>query len=95
LALGSTVAELQERMSSTEFSEWIAFYRLEPFGARRNDWGHAIVASVVYNMLKAKGSKDLTAEDFLPEFNEQDITAREAREVQRLADKMSGVFGSL
>lgn len=37
MALGCTVRELSLRMSATEFSEWIAYSRIEPFGERRAD----------------------------------------------------------
>lgn len=32
-----TVAELLDRMSSREFSEWMAYYGIEPFGEERAD----------------------------------------------------------
>jgi len=34
---GCTVRELQERMSSREFTEWAAFGNLDPFGPARAD----------------------------------------------------------
>lgn len=32
-----SVREAQERISSSEFAEWIAYYSIQPFGERRAD----------------------------------------------------------
>ena len=47
--MGCTVAELQDRMSSAEFTEWIAFYGLEPFGWWAESRGPALVATMIQN----------------------------------------------
>ncbi len=49
LALGRTVAELEQSMTCAEFSEWQAYYVLEPFGAWRDNWHSAQIASLIYN----------------------------------------------
>ena len=35
LALGRTVAELQQTLSAAELVEWMAFYRIDPWGGYR------------------------------------------------------------
>lgn len=45
-----TVAELLSRVSSAELTEWMAFYRLEPWGSEADDWRAGMVASVVANV---------------------------------------------
>lgn len=64
--MGRTVAELQRTMSSHEFTEWIAFYGLEPFGFRGEFMGNAMVASVIANTNRDKDTKPFKMEDFLP-----------------------------
>ena len=39
----------QAEIDSSEFSEWIAFYRLEPWGDAVADIRHGIVASLIAN----------------------------------------------
>jgi hypothetical protein len=59
-----TVDELQERMSSHEFSEWQAFARLEPFGPL-TDWERTgILATQVTNV--AAGKLVVKPSDFIP-----------------------------
>ena len=62
-----TVSEMLDRMSAIEFAEWMAFYRLEPFGTDSEMLGHAITASTVYNVNRGKG-KALQPKDFMPDF---------------------------
>lgn len=43
LALRCTVSELQERLNSYEFSEWQAFFSIEPFGSYTEDLRAALI----------------------------------------------------
>jgi hypothetical protein len=71
LALGCTVAELQARMSSLEFAEWLAYYRIEPFGEERADARHASMAALIANIFRGK-HKAYDANDFMPRFEASD-----------------------
>lgn len=53
-------------MTSKQLSEWMAFYRLEPFGFEAQVYGHAITSSVVANTNRKKGRKAFTPLDFMP-----------------------------
>lgn len=64
LQLGCTVRELRERMDAREFSEWAAYYRLEPFGDDRRDMQLAVLAAVTANVHARRG-KQHSPEDFL------------------------------
>ena len=44
-----TVSELDVRMSSREFMEWIVYSQIEPFGPARNDYHAALISTVVAN----------------------------------------------
>lgn len=69
-----TVAELLNRISSKELTEWMAFYELEPFGYDAENLGHAITASTIANVNRQKGQKPYTIADFMPhEKQEQSI----------------------
>jgi hypothetical protein len=68
LALGRTVAELRQTVSSTELTYWIAFNQIEPLPEHRADVRNAIVA---YTIARSMGSKGSTPEDFLPQFGEK------------------------
>jgi hypothetical protein len=53
-------------MSSLEFSEWIEFYKHEPFGRDANFQGFALIAAMIYNVNRGKNDKALKVEDFMP-----------------------------
>lgn len=63
-----TVAELGVRMSSREFVEWMAYYRIDPFGEDRADLRQAMTTAAVHNTIEAqrKNPKWKKATDFLP-----------------------------
>lgn len=64
LALGATVGELQDRMGSHEFSEWLAYYQRQPFGDSKDDYRIGQLCSVVGNLFTEKGSEPLRSNDF-------------------------------
>jgi hypothetical protein len=63
-----TVGELGQRMSSHEFTEWLAYYDLEPFGEERADLRQAMTTSGVHNLLQAKTKHPrwTKPDDFMP-----------------------------
>lgn len=66
LALGMTVAELGQRMSSVELSEWAVFFELEPLDAD-SEWRAGLVASTIANVNRdpKKLSRAFSPEDFM------------------------------
>lgn len=69
LALGCTLAELGERMTSQEFGLWIAYHQIEPFGEVRADLRAGIVASTVANYAGRMRTKEAGAaqpSEFMP-----------------------------
>jgi len=77
MALGIPHAEMLSRMSSTELTEWIAFYNLEPFGSDAQYLGHAITASTIANVNTPKGKKQYKPSDFMPKFEKKKQTVDE------------------
>lgn len=54
-------------MSSTEFTDWIAYYQIEPFGDSRDDERIGTLIALMYNLYRKKGTKTLEWSDiFLP-----------------------------
>jgi hypothetical protein len=67
MRLGGTVEELQERMSSAEFTYWLAFYEKEPWGFEMENFHAGVIASTVVNMApRKKGASPLKPSDFYP-----------------------------
>lgn len=73
------VAELAGRMSSSELTEWMAFYRIEPWGTDIELLGHAITASAVHNAHRGKRGRALGAKDFMPEWYKERIVQDEGQ----------------
>jgi hypothetical protein len=91
------VQSCQESISSLEFSEWMAFARLQPFGESRMDYRFAMLAALVANLWTDSRKKRWTPDDFMPDF-EQALDAREAQEEAKpvsVADKVKAFFGML
>lgn len=53
-------------MSSAEFSEWLEFYKLEPFGRDAAFEGHALVTATIVNRSLGKNEKPAQVDDFMP-----------------------------
>jgi hypothetical protein len=62
LALGMTVAEVQEKVSGEELKWWMAYNRISPIGPERQDYNAALIASTVFNSQRTKG-KPIEIED--------------------------------
>lgn len=72
LALGKTVNQIGREMSSHELGQWMALYRIEPFGDERNDLHAGIVASTIVNCTPRKDSRQYKPTDFMPRWDRQD-----------------------
>lgn len=58
-----TLSEMEARMGSGEFMDWVAYYNAEPFGAWRDNLHAGIVASAVWRAVG--GNKSIKATDFI------------------------------
>lgn len=77
LDLGCTLGELNQRMSSKEFSLWEAAIQAQPRGVERDNYHSAIIASLLANIHAPKG-KRYTIADFMHE----DEDTKKQRETQ-------------
>lgn len=64
------VDEMLSMISSRQLAEWMAFYKLEPFGFEAMMYGHAITSSTIANAHRKKGRKAFQPFDFLPKEKE-------------------------
>lgn len=63
-----TVTELGARMSSAEFSEWMTYAALEPFGPLRDDLRAGEIAATIANVNRVSATRPQPWEpaDFFP-----------------------------
>ncbi len=95
LALGKTVGELSEELSDAELQEWMAFYRLEPFGEERADLRAGIVAATVANANRGKRGRVLKPTDFMPFQKVDEQRRRRKPDSKKLSQQARAVFGSI
>lgn len=62
-----SVRQAQLEISSLEFTEWMAFYELEPFGDKVADMRHGVATSVLANVNRNSEARPepYKAEDFI------------------------------
>ena len=67
---GATIAELKERMGSSEFVSWRAFANVEPIGDMRADMRTALIVAAVANTGRnpKKRSEPFQPGDFMPDY---------------------------
>ena len=68
LVLHRTQRELLESLTSAEYTEWLAYDAIDPYGNERGDLRAAIVASVMANVFSKRKFEVL---DFMPRFGEE------------------------
>ncbi len=59
-----TVRELLLKIDSKELSEWIAFYKIEPFGGEIEDFRSARMAAMFANVNRGKGKRPYDVREF-------------------------------
>ena len=87
IALGKTVEQLGRELSSHELSEWMAYYRLEPFGEERADLRAGIIASTVVNCTPRKSPRQYRPADFMPQFDRPNVEHDPEQKAERLMFK--------
>ena len=73
-----------QRMSSSELSEWAAYYSLEPFGGGVQFLGHAITASTLANIHRPKGHRAYKIEEFMPKFEKKEQSVDEMLQMAQM-----------
>lgn len=70
LALGKTVGELSDSITQSEFIHWIAYFKREPTGQRRFDYG---IGWLVLWMRRCVGDKSVKMEDCVLTFSKPEV----------------------
>lgn len=81
-----TIREAQERCDATEFKTWVAEYGIEPWGDDRGDLHSAVIASVIANANRGKGTRAFKLEDFMPHFGK-----RQRKTAEQLARTLNAI----
>lgn len=68
-----TVTELQHRISSAEFAEWMAFYSLEPWGDEYEALERGVIAATIANTARdsKKRKQPYEPREFMVRFRKQ------------------------
>lgn len=70
-----------KELSSVQIAEWIAYYNLEPFGFTADWLQIGVIASMIANVNRKKGTKPVMPEDFVP--NTRKVKKRQTVTEQR------------
>lgn len=65
LALGRTVSELRATLTFNELRAWEEYYRLEPWGATRDNMHAGMIAAAIVNPTRKRGTRALSFSDFM------------------------------
>lgn len=87
---GCTVAELQERLEFSEFSEWQEFFGHEPIGEQREDIRSASLLTLLANANRdpQKRPEPFRVEDFLPDYWQDEAERQDEMKSRALHEKM-------
>jgi len=82
-------------VSSREFTEWLAYYRLEPFGADADDRRMAQLMALIANVNRdpKRRKQPWTPEDFLP--NRAPRRSGDVGDLRPRIDAAMAAFGGL
>lgn len=84
--MGRTVNELTCVLDASELVEWMAFYRLDPWGGYRTDLAAATVCATMANIKRAPNQTAYAADDFIayprmPEFVDHDAISAACKSI--------------
>jgi hypothetical protein len=66
--MGRTVPELLGALTSSELTDWIAYYNIDPFGSEREDYRMGSICATVLNSQRTKG-RVFQPSDFIVDFS--------------------------
>lgn len=72
------ISVLKRQMSSSEFTEWLAYDQIEPFGAWRDDVRIGVLGASLAPLLGDFKGRPPTPEMFMPKFGDESKSNRES-----------------
>ena len=92
-----TVRQLLNSIDSHELAEWMAFFRLNPFGERRADIRAALISSVIANVNRGKDQPPFKVEDFIIKYDQPELDEPERvqdwQQQLALVEMLNSAFG--
>ena len=89
--MGCSVEEIGKRISSKEMTEWIAFFKLEPFGGHADDARFARLQCLLANIHRdPKKSRVFRPNQFMPDYERR---AKTSQELLRTVEMLNTAFG--
>lgn len=87
-----TVRELLDRIDSREMSEWMAYYRIEPFGEMRADLRQQSICATIANANRGKRGRRFKLKhfDLFPESRGETDIERQQTMLKGLTVAMGG-----
>ena len=87
-----TVAELLQRISSRELTEWMMYYQIEPFGINVDMYGHAMTTSTLLNIYRdtKKHPNPIQPSDVMPEWDKTDIVDKQLQQIRQINSLVGG-----
>ncbi len=82
---------LLAKMTSRQLAEWIAYYRMEPWGEDRADLRSGIVASTMANINRKKGASPFKPEDFMPRFDKKKETVPDTQKIREAMTRLVAI----
>lgn len=79
LNLGMSVDECQDKISSSEFGEWIAYESISPTNPEREDLRTALLCYHMTRLLADTKGQDVQITDYLLDFSEKEIRTDEQK----------------
>lgn len=80
--LGMSVKRAQAEIDSVEFSHWIAYHSIDPFTVDRSEYMLAMIASILCNVHRRKGSKVHKPHDFIINYGKRRRDSAEEIEIK-------------
>jgi len=88
---------LLDELTSEQVGEWMAYDSIDPIGKHRDDYGWAMVCSVMYNLVldiyskKGEYPKRTTPSDFIPKWGAE--KRRDVQKVQSVEEQKAILLG--
>jgi len=88
-----SVQEAQKYISSSEFTEWIAYSEIEPFGSIRDDQHFGTVVATIYNVNRGKHKKAIQWNDVFQLY--EDRKPKDWQQLLSIVEMLNEAFGGV
>lgn len=86
--LGMTVNELLGKLSQQELIDWMAFFRIEPWGCRVEDRRFGVIGALIANMFSS-GGRRYSSDDIFPAYSEGERQQKIMEDIDRVMMNLS------